>query len=126
MVGDWWDLECDMADPSYGEKPILTLQTDEDYWSSQDGIYERLNMLGETVVWDYFNGAVKVSANAFDIRQLQITGPLDERICEYCEGLYDENGEGKVYMVWQFMPYLPAHPGCRHFWDVMIPEEPSR
>ena len=122
MVIDWWTLECDPADPGYGEESILSGDEVGEFWSSMEGIYTRLDMLGETVVWDYFNGAIKVSANAFGIRKLQITGPLDERICDYCEGLFEENGEGKTYMVWQFMPDLPAHPGCRHFWDVMIPD----
>ena len=92
----------------------------DDYWSSEDGIYERLNMLGETVVWDYFNNAVKVSANAFGIKKMQIAGPLDERNCEYCAGLFDENGEGRVYLIHWFLPDLPAHYGCRHFWDIML------
>ena len=122
MVTDWRVLELNMANSRDREESLLTGGEVGDYWSSIDGIYIRLNMLGETVVWDYFNGAIKVCANAFGIRKLQITGPLDERICDYCEGLFDENGEGETYMIWQFMPDLPAHPGCRHFWDVMIPE----
>ena len=40
-------------------------------------------------------------------------GPDDERTCDWC-------GEhiGRVYRMGRFMPDLPKHIGCRHFWDI--------
>jgi len=92
----------------------------ERYWLSEEGIGMRLDLLGEEVTWDYFNNAVKVTANSLGITKLQIVGELDEATCPYCQGLYDENGEGRVYLIHWFLPDLPAHLGCRHFWNVIV------
>jgi hypothetical protein len=88
----------------------------EGYWSSEDGILIRLEMLGEAVVYGTYNHAVQISANAFGITHLQIAGPAGGPICDWCEEYLD-----RLYRVGQFMPELPHHPRCRHFWDVYIP-----
>lgn len=87
------------------------------YWSSEDGITKRLEMLGETLVMDFFNNAVQVQASAFGINDYKMVGPGadDPKICPYCAQYV-----GRTYRLGQFMPHLPAHIHCRHFWDIHI------
>lgn len=81
------------------------------YWSSEDGILVRLEMLGNAVVYGSFNGAIRISANAFGITKLMMAGP--EPVCPYCQQYY-----GEIYQVNWFMPEFPAHPNC------FLPEVP--
>lgn len=70
-------------------------------------------MLADQVIFGSFNNALKVSATSIGITDFQFAGPDDEKICDYCS-LY----LGHVYRRGMFMPELPAHPYCRHFWDL--------
>jgi len=88
-----------------------------DYWSSSDGIFFRLDMLTDAVETETFNEAVKVVGNTLGIKKFRVAGPLDFKMCYWCADHLD-----KVYTSGQFMPQLPKHPHCRHYWDVMLSE----
>ncbi|MCJ7574332.1 hypothetical protein MUO93_08745 [Candidatus Bathyarchaeota archaeon] len=84
-----------------------------DYWSTMGGIGVRLGMLGHQIEWGTFNGAVRITASSIGVFNFKMIGPDDERTCEWC-------GEhiGRVYRTGHFMPDLPKHVNCRHFWDL--------
>jgi len=77
------------------------------------GIGVRLEMLGHQIEYGTFNMSVKIMATSVGIFNFKMIGPDDELTCEWC-------GEhmGRVYRMGQFMPDLPKHPNCRHFWDL--------
>jgi hypothetical protein len=85
-----------------------------DYWQTQDGILDRFSMLAEDVQLGTFNGAVKVYGIALGVTDFVISGNLKATSCEWCIGHV-----GVVYRRGMFMPILPRHPGCTHFYDVL-------
>ena len=98
-------LQADAVSPTGAGLP--------DYWSTMGGIGVRLGMLGHQVEWRTFNGAVKIMTSSIGVFAYMMVGPDDERTCEWC-------GEhiGREYRQGQFMPELPKHPNCRHYWDI--------
>ena len=88
-------------------------KVDSEYWSSMGGIGVRLEMFGHQLQWGVFNRAVLITASRVGVFNYRMIGPDDERTCEWC-------GEhlGRVYRQGRFMPRLPKHPYCRHFWDI--------
>lgn len=87
----------------------------EGYWSTEKGIAVRLEMLGHEVHWGYFNNAVKVFASEIGIKKFKMVGEITVTSCAYCEHYV-----GHVYRLGQFMPDLPAHVFCKHWWDLFI------
>lgn len=83
------------------------------YWSTMGGVGVRLEMFGHQLEWGLFNKAVRITASKIGVFNFKMIGPDDERTCEWC-------GEhlGRVYRQGRFMPSLPKHPNCRHFWDI--------
>jgi len=94
---------------------LIPKPEEKGYWSSESGITIRLEMLSHNITWGYFNNAVKVSASTFGIKYLKFVGPV-VGACPYCEPRV-----GRTYRLGQFMPDLPAHPWCRHWWDLFFP-----
>ena len=91
----------------------MTLGLDE-YWSEMGGIYVRLDMFGHQLEWMTYNTAVRITASSVGVFNLKMVGPLDERTCEWCE-----EHVGRVYQSNRgFIPMLPKHPNCRHWWDI--------
>lgn len=82
------------------------------FWTSEAGILERIGMLADQVIFGSFNNALKISATAIGATDFTMAGPDDEKTCDYC-GMY----LGETYRRGMFMPELPAHPWCRHWWD---------
>ena len=84
-----------------------------DYWSTMGGVGIRLGMFAHQIEYGLFNKAVKITTSSIGIFDFLMIGPDDERTCQWC-------GEhiGRVYRQGQFMPDLPKHPNCRHFWDI--------
>lgn len=86
----------------------------EPYWQSEQGILDRFNMLAEDVELRTFNGAVKVFGNAYGVTDFIVSGGLTATSCEWCIGHV-----GVVYHRGRFMPDLPRHPNCPHYFDVL-------
>jgi len=89
------------------------------FWTTAAGILARLAMFAESLEWGSFNEAIiKISTSQLRNVEFQMMGPTTGNICELC----DEN-VGKVFRLGEFMIDLPAHPNCRHWWD--IPQQPT-
>jgi hypothetical protein len=91
----------------------------EAYWQSPDGILDRFSMLAEDVQLATFNGAVKICSTSFGATDFIIRGNLKPTSCEWCI-----NHVGVIYHRGWFMPDLPRHPGCPHFYDILRVGEP--
>jgi hypothetical protein len=91
----------------------------EAYWQSPDGILDRFSMLAEDVQLSTFNGAVKIYGTALGVTDFVISGDLKATSCEWCIGHV-----GMVYHRGQFMPDLPRHIKCPHFYDIFRIGEP--
>ncbi len=74
-------------------------------------------MLADAVEYRTFNRAVQVTGSALGIRKFRVAGMIDAKTCGWCAEHNDQ-----VYVFGQFMPDLPKHPNCRHYWDVMLDE----
>ena len=86
----------------------------EGYWQSAEGILDRFSMLAEDVQLSIFNGAVKIFGNDLGVTDFIISGNLRPTSCEWCI-----NHVGVIYHRGRFMPDLPRHPGCPHFYDIL-------
>jgi hypothetical protein len=86
----------------------------EGYWMSETGVNLRLEMLGQSIVWGSFNNAIKVSASSYGVHRFTMAGLPP--VCKYCQQYY-----GHTYRMGQFMPNIPAHPYCTHYWDIYFP-----
>ena len=92
----------------------MTKKAAEDYWKTQNGILERFGMLAEDVQLATFNDAVKVYGLALGAVAFRISGNLKLTSCQWCI-----NHVGVTYHRGQFMPDLPRHPGCTHFYEII-------
>ena len=77
------------------------------------GIGVRLEAFGHQLQWRTFNNSVKIITSSIGVFDFMMVGPVDERTCLWCG---EHNGH--VYRMGQFMPDLPKHPNCRHYWDI--------
>jgi hypothetical protein len=89
------------------------LDAEGGFWSTLDGLLERLNLLADDVQQGTFNKAVKIYATNVGATDFTISGVLTKNSCEWC-ALH----VGQTYHRGQFMPYLPKHPHCNHFYEV--------
>lgn len=92
-------------------------EVEVEFWSSERGINLRLEMLGSEVTWGHFNNAVVAIASSVGIKKFVLAGPDGGPICAYCSKYV-----GNIYRAGQFMPSIPAHPFCRHWWDLYLEE----
>jgi hypothetical protein len=84
----------------------------ENYWETEEGILERVSLLSDQVRLGGFNNAVKVYAQAVGIKDFTISGDLKATSCAWCQ-LH----VGRTYHLGMFLPELPKHLGCPHFFD---------
>jgi hypothetical protein len=89
-----------------------------DYWSTMGGIYIRLEQFGHQIHWGTFNNAIKVitsSIGVFDFEMVESPAEhaLHKSRCAWCE-----EHLGRIYRSGMFMPNLPKHPLCCHYWDI--------
>ncbi len=70
-------------------------------------------MLADDVQLSTFNDAVKVFGMTIGVTAFKISGTLKLTSCQWCI-----NHVGNVYHRGQFMPDLPRHPGCNHYYDI--------
>jgi hypothetical protein len=83
------------------------------FWESIDGLLERLNLLADDVQQGTFNRAVKIYATNVGATDFTVSGELKRTSCEWCV-----MHVGQTYHRGQFMPYLPKHPHCEHFYTI--------
>jgi hypothetical protein len=83
------------------------------YWLTEDGILARLGMLSEDVQLGTFNNAVKIYGTALGVTDFVISGDVGPNSCLWC---IDHIGQS--YHRGQFMPDLPKHINCIHFYDI--------
>jgi len=84
------------------------------YWQTMEGILERIDLLADYVQLGTFNHTVLVHSTAVGATHMQIKGGVGPNTCEWC-GLHN----GKVYRIGMFMPTLPKHPNCIHWYDIL-------
>jgi hypothetical protein len=92
---------------------MLMLDIGVGFWESKEGLLERLNLLADNVQQGTFNKAVKIYATNVGATDFTISGDLTKNSCEWCI-----MHVGQSYHRGQFMPYLPKHPHCEHFYQV--------
>ncbi len=84
-----------------------------DFWNTEDGLIERIGLLADQVQLGTYNRAVKVYATAVGATDFVVAGDLKPTSCMWCQ-----MHVGQVYHRGQFMPELPKHPFCPHYYDV--------
>jgi len=87
------------------------------FWQSLEGVRVRLEDLAELISYRTYNNAFQVYASSAGVKLFEWRAELDDRTCEYCSAM-----DGRVYRRGQFMPGMPAHPGCRCTWDIGFEE----
>lgn len=88
---------------------------DLDFWASERGLLERVALLGDKVQLGVYNLATQLlgyNAGAYGFR---ISGDLGPNSCQWCI-LH----VGKVYPAGTFMPTLPKHPHCPHYYEPVL------
>ncbi len=93
----------------------------KDFWQAPEGILARFGMLADDVQLGTFNDSVKVFGTAMGVAFFQISGSLKHTSCQWCI-----NHVGNVYRQGQFMPDLPRHPGCNHYYDIQPGAVPKK
>lgn len=89
------------------------------FWESEAGLLERIDLLGDQIQLGTYNLATLIfglnaGANAF-----QISGDLSQNSCEWCI-----MHVGQIYYRGQFLPTLPKHFHCVHYYiPVKLGEE---
>jgi len=82
----------------------------ENYWASEEGIMNRIDLLAEDVRMGTFNNATKVYGTAVGATHFKISENLIPTSCSWCR-LH----VGRTYRLGMFMPHLPKHPHCIHY-----------
>ena len=90
----------------------------EDFWLTWEGIQERIDLLAEDFTWRSYNNALQIYGERNDAYGVEIIGPIDANTCKICDPLV-----GRIYRLGQFIPGLPKHPHCRHFFRLISKEE---
>lgn len=86
-----------------------------DYWRSPIGIMRRIEMLSQGFTYKVVNNSLMFYGYSAGITRVRWATRLDERVCPICGPL-----EGRIYRKGQFLPPLPAHPGCRCAWELLF------
>lgn len=90
-----------------------------DYWLTDEGIDDRLEMLAEQVAFRTFNSALVTEGKKQGYSKYVVRGPWDAKTCDSCAEVVGRS-RFNVYTAYQFMPILPRHPNCRHYWDIVL------
>ena len=92
-----------------------------EYWLSGEGILERIGLLADDIRLGTFNNATKVYGTAVGVTDFRVSGDLISTSCGWCR-----MHVGNVYHYGMFMPSLPKHPNCQHFYDIYrVGSEPA-
>ena len=82
-----------------------------DYWTSSDGISQRIGLLCDTYTYKVYNGAIQVVGAKNDVWGFEWVGSTDERTCNHCD-----MNIGRQFRLGWFMAELPYHANCRCEW----------
>ena len=92
------------------------------FWNTEEGLLERIGLLGDQIQFGTYNHALKVIATSVGATDFRIAGPPGK--CPWCA-----MHVGMVYHRCQFTPELPKHPNCPHYFEVertgAEPKEPD-
>jgi len=80
---------------------------------TEEGILDRIGLIADDVRLGTFNNATKVYGTAVGITDFTVSGELVPNSCAWCQ-LH----VGQTYHRGMFMPQLPKHPNCLHFYDL--------
>ncbi len=83
------------------------------FWNSEEGLIERIELLADHVQLGTYNNAVRVYATTAGATDFTISGSLKKTSCAWCQ-----THVGQTYHRGQFMPELPKHPNCSHYYEV--------
>ena len=88
------------------------------YWSSPEGITQRIAMLSQSFTHKIVNNSLIIYGESGGItrwRWATNPGARQSGPCEYCE-----SQDGRIYRKGQFLPSLPAHANCFCTWELMF------
>ena len=88
------------------------------YWSSPEGILQRIAMLSQSFTHRIVNNALIIYGESGGITRWRWGTNPGESIfgpCAYCE-----SQDGRIYRKGQFLPSLPAHVNCVCTWELMF------
>jgi hypothetical protein len=88
-----------------------TAQSDLSFWETEAGLLERAALLGDKIQLGAYNLATKLFGFNAGADGFQISGELGPNSCQWCI-----MHVGKVYPAGQFLPSLPKHPHCVHYY----------
>ncbi len=91
---------------------IFRETTAAEYWKSNAGIIERINMIGEDFTFRTYNNAL-AAYGSHVFSSMQWMGYPDA--CEKCAPYI-----GRTYRSGQYIPKLPKHPNCRCTWKLIL------
>jgi len=96
---------------------------DEEFWLSETGLELRLENLAHELGWKTYNGALQMSYAEAGFKEIfwvtTVQFPIGiHRKGSTCKLCFSRNG--KRYRIGQFLPRIPAHPGCNCYWDVKL------
>lgn len=69
-------------------------------------------MLSEFVVWRTVNNSLQIYGSEAGADEFEWVTDIGAGTCAYCD-----SQSGRRYKRGQFMPRIPAHYGCKCFWD---------
>lgn len=118
----------DFPEDADREQMIRLLRTSEDdyvggyhgkYWESPVGLIRRIESLSQNFVWKLVNNAVKITAQRDPLVKVLIwVTAADDKVCPICAPRHM-----KEYLTHWFLPQMPAHPGCRCQWEMVMKRE---
>ena len=85
-----------------------------DYWTTRKGILDRLELMAHTFTWSTFNEASHLIFKKLGARELKWVTMGDVLVCPLCD-----HHDGETFRVGTPLPWLPQHPRCRCYWDVV-------
>jgi hypothetical protein len=83
------------------------------FWQTRQGILDRIGLLADQIQLGTFNNATKVYGTACGVTDFRISGDITSTSCSWCI-----MHVGRTYHRGLFMPQLPKHPNCIHFYDI--------
>ena len=83
------------------------------FWETKKGLLERIGLMADQIQLGTFNNAVLMFGTAVGATDFVISGDLIPTSCAWCI-----MHVGQTYHRGQFMPALPKHPHCPHYYMI--------
>lgn len=87
----------------------------EDFWTTEEGLDLRLEDPAEAVTWETINDATILTGSEAGATTFEWVTEIGPTTCNYCDAQ-----SGRRYRTGQFTPDIPTHPNCRCHWDVLF------